>query len=401
MTRPRTTETVTLSPRLDARIRHYWSHRAAGFGQVRRQELHSDKAERWWAEIAPHLPAPDGNTPLRVLDVGTGAGFLAILLARHGCEATGVDSCLPMLDEARALARQEGRSVTFLPMDAQRLDFPDASFDCIVARNVTWTLVDPYAAYREWWRVLRKGRQPAQFRCRLWGRRLHRTGRDGGTARPCRHCARPAARRRAHPAGTAAQPGMPSAVGQGNAGTHRLCRLHLRPRTQRPHLCRTGQLVQSCAHVRPAGRETLLTEWTARRPPPVCRLFGSHMTVATFDAARREGYCPPRYERMALPYGTADGCRAPSHPFCRKEGSHGRNQDPPHGPVVLLSALLGGRFVVFDGPLIAKDESANICMMAMNAIFPFVYAARKGVINHGPFQCPDCADKVEFRIERA
>ena len=40
-------------------------------------------------------------------------------------------------------------------------------------------------------------------------------------------------------------------------------------------------------------------------------------------------------------------------------------------------------------------------MMAMNAIFPFVYAARKGVINHGPFQCPDCADKVEFRIERA
>ena len=157
MTHPRTTETATPSPRLDARIRQYWSHRAAGFGQVRQQELHSDKAERWWAEIAPYLPAPDDKKPLRVLDVGTGAGFLAILLARHGCEATGVDSCLPMLDEARALARQDGRSVDFLPMDAQRLDFPDASFDCIVARNVTWTLVDPCAAYREWWRVLRRG----------------------------------------------------------------------------------------------------------------------------------------------------------------------------------------------------------------------------------------------------
>lgn len=60
-----------------------------------------------------------------------------------------------------------------------------------------------------------------------------------------------------------------------------------------------------------------------------------------------------------------------------------------------------GDAVVFDGPLIAKDESANICMMAMNAVFPFVYAARKGILNHGPFQCPDCADKVEFRIERA
>lgn len=60
-----------------------------------------------------------------------------------------------------------------------------------------------------------------------------------------------------------------------------------------------------------------------------------------------------------------------------------------------------GDAVVFDGPLIAKDESANICMMAMNAVFPFVYAARKGVIQPGPYQCPDCADKVEFRIERA
>ena len=28
MTRPRTTETASPSPRLDARIRQYWSHRA-------------------------------------------------------------------------------------------------------------------------------------------------------------------------------------------------------------------------------------------------------------------------------------------------------------------------------------------------------------------------------------
>lgn len=143
--------------RLSGRIRRYWSQRASAFSQVRRQELHSDKADRWWAEIAPYLPASDGGKPLRVLDVGTGAGFLAILLARHGCEATGVDSSGPMLDEARRLARQDGRHVTFLPMDAQRLDFADGSFDFIVARNVTWTLLDPHAAYREWWRVLRPG----------------------------------------------------------------------------------------------------------------------------------------------------------------------------------------------------------------------------------------------------
>ncbi len=59
-----------------------------------------------------------------------------------------------------------------------------------------------------------------------------------------------------------------------------------------------------------------------------------------------------------------------------------------------------GDAVIFDGPAIDKEASGNICMMVMNAVFPFVYAARKGVINEGPLQCSDCADKVEFRIRR-
>ncbi|MDO5483971.1 MAG: class I SAM-dependent methyltransferase [Desulfovibrionaceae bacterium] len=137
------------------RIQHYWSRRAAGFGQVRQQELCSDKPERWWAEIGPYLPRK--AQPLDVLDVGTGAGFLAILLARHGCTVTAVDSCPHMLDEAAALARAEGCTVTIRQMNADALRFADRSFDCVLARNVTWTLLDPGAAYTEWWRVLRPG----------------------------------------------------------------------------------------------------------------------------------------------------------------------------------------------------------------------------------------------------
>lgn len=142
---------------LAGRIRRYWSQRAAAFGQVRRQELHSDKPELWWAEIAPRLPAAGDDKALRVLDVGTGAGFLAILLARHGCEVTAVDSCSHMLLEAEALSRQENCRVHFRRMDAGCLDFADGTFDCVVARNVTWTLLDPCAAYGEWGRVLRRG----------------------------------------------------------------------------------------------------------------------------------------------------------------------------------------------------------------------------------------------------
>ena len=115
---------------LGERIQQYWTQRAASFRQVRQRELHSDKPERWWAEIAPHLPARKRGEPLRVLDVGTGAGFLAILFARQGCEVTAVDSCAQMLREAEHLSRNEALRIDFRQMDADRLQFANDSFDC-------------------------------------------------------------------------------------------------------------------------------------------------------------------------------------------------------------------------------------------------------------------------------
>lgn len=58
-----------------------------------------------------------------------------------------------------------------------------------------------------------------------------------------------------------------------------------------------------------------------------------------------------------------------------------------------------GDEIVFDGALIDKERSANLCMMAINAMFPFIYAARKGVIHDEVMQCPDCAECVEFVIQ--
>ena len=40
-------------------------------------------------------------------------------------------------------------------------------------------------------------------------------------------------------------------------------------------------------------------------------------------------------------------------------------------------------------------------MVALNAIYPFVYAARRGgSVKEGPIQCPDCGECVKFRIQR-
>ncbi|WKY46793.1 TIGR04076 family protein [Eubacteriaceae bacterium ES3] len=60
-----------------------------------------------------------------------------------------------------------------------------------------------------------------------------------------------------------------------------------------------------------------------------------------------------------------------------------------------------GDEIVFNGPIIDKEKSGNFCMMAMNAVFPYVYAARKGVDNKQLLQCPDCDDRVYFEIKKA
>jgi len=50
--------------------------------------------------------------------------------------------------------------------------------------------------------------------------------------------------------------------------------------------------------------------------------------------------------------------------------------------------------------MLDKEHSDNVCMVAMNAIYPFVYAFRRGGnLRNGPYQCTDCGETVKFIIE--
>ena len=140
--------------------RIYWTGRASGYSEVNRMELATEQRQKWRDclrdEIARQLPdrAPEG---LRVLEVGTGPGFFAILLCELGCDVTAIDLTPAMLAEARKNAGALCESIRFLEMNAEATDFPDGSFDVIVSRNLTWNLPHPEAAYAEWTRVLRPG----------------------------------------------------------------------------------------------------------------------------------------------------------------------------------------------------------------------------------------------------
>lgn len=140
--------------RIEDRVKHYWTLRARDFGSVRRNELENQMSQRWLEEIRRFLP--DGK-PLDILDVGTGTGFFAVLLAEEGHRVQGVDLTPAMLEEAKQLAAERRLDIVFRQMDAQNLEYEDESFDVVISRNLTWTLPEPEQAYKEWYRVLRTG----------------------------------------------------------------------------------------------------------------------------------------------------------------------------------------------------------------------------------------------------
>ena len=91
--------------------------------------------------FAPLQAALDSldTSPERVLDLGTGTGRAAFLLARRypDAEVVGVDLAPAMLAEARKLTPPELASrVRFEQADAERLPYPDASFDVVSLANM-------------------------------------------------------------------------------------------------------------------------------------------------------------------------------------------------------------------------------------------------------------------------
>ena len=72
----------------------------------------------------------------RILDVGTGTGRAALVLAGERGRVTAVDASEEMLQVARQRAAEQGVSVTFLRGDAHDLQFDDRAFEVAVCLRV-------------------------------------------------------------------------------------------------------------------------------------------------------------------------------------------------------------------------------------------------------------------------
>ncbi|MDR2302145.1 MAG: class I SAM-dependent methyltransferase [Deltaproteobacteria bacterium] len=128
-----------------------WTNGSANYSSIIQEELSGPEASAWHDLISENIP---DRKPLKVLDVGTGPGFFAIILTQAGHEVTAIDCTQAMLAEAKKNAAGRNLEINFQEADSHDLPFETGSFDLAISRNVAWTLIDAQKAYGEWHRVL-------------------------------------------------------------------------------------------------------------------------------------------------------------------------------------------------------------------------------------------------------
>ena len=151
------------SSTLKERVRSFWQENPCGTkfadappGSRRFYELVEEHryTKEWHIPAAAHFAdAKD----LAVLEVGCGLGTDGAQFAKAGARYTGID----LTDAAVELAKRRFELFdlpgTFRVADAERLDFPDNSFDLVYSHGVLHHTPDTPTAVREIHRVLRPG----------------------------------------------------------------------------------------------------------------------------------------------------------------------------------------------------------------------------------------------------
>lgn len=101
------------------------------------------------------------NAGETVLDIGCGAGvdtILAATMAGASGNAVGIDLVPEMLEQAKTnLMMTDLKNVTFVLNTAEKLDYPDVSFDVVISNGVLNLIPDKAGALAEIYRCLKPG----------------------------------------------------------------------------------------------------------------------------------------------------------------------------------------------------------------------------------------------------
>lgn len=154
---------TTDNAQLKERVRAFWQDHPCGTkfadappGSRRFYELVEEHrySKEWHIPLAANFASTNG---LRVLEIGCGLGTDGAQFAQAGADYTGIDLTDAAIDLARKRFELFHLPGTFQTGDAEKLNFPDETFDLIYSHGVLHHTPDIQSAVREIHRVLRPG----------------------------------------------------------------------------------------------------------------------------------------------------------------------------------------------------------------------------------------------------
>jgi SAM-dependent methyltransferase len=124
--------------------------------------------ERSWASDTPTwgvFSRPQSEVPflpedldgLDAIELGCGTAYVSAWMARRGAKPVGIDNSAAQLTTARRLQAEHGLQFPLLHGNAERVPYPDASFDLAVSEYGAAIWCDPHVWIPEAARLLRPG----------------------------------------------------------------------------------------------------------------------------------------------------------------------------------------------------------------------------------------------------
>jgi len=131
-------------------IRDQFSRQAAGFAVA--PELHADGI------VALVVEAAKPQAVDRAIDLACGPGTVACALAQRVQHVVGLDSTVPMLEQARGLARRQNvNNVEWRAGDVYQTPYADGSFNIVTCRFAFHHFEKPALAFAEMVRLVATG----------------------------------------------------------------------------------------------------------------------------------------------------------------------------------------------------------------------------------------------------
>jgi ubiquinone/menaquinone biosynthesis C-methylase UbiE len=104
------------NPGIKDTIKQNWDESSKKYDQSPGHGIHTEKEKEAWKNL---LTLAVGSGKQRILDVGTGTGAMAMVLAEMGHDVTGIDLSEGMLNRAKEKAKQTSLPVEFKIGDAE------------------------------------------------------------------------------------------------------------------------------------------------------------------------------------------------------------------------------------------------------------------------------------------